>query len=117
MERCFAEINRQLESKGLILKKGTLLYASLVAAAHNPPAKSRGMGAAHPTEPGADWVNKARKSYFGTKLHVGGRRPAHDARPTETGQTIGPTRLPCPHLAKANPVPISQRNPEGRGLG
>jgi IS5 family transposase len=71
MERCFVEINRQLEARGLMLKKGTLMDASIVAAAHKPPARSRGMGKAHPKEPGADWVNKAGKSYFGYKLHVG----------------------------------------------
>jgi IS5 family transposase len=54
-----------------MLKKGTLLDASIVAAAHKPPPKQQGMGEAHPREPGADWVNKAGKSYFGYKLHVG----------------------------------------------
>ena len=71
IERCFAEINRQLDAKGLMLKKGTLMDASIVAAAHKPPARSQGPGAVHPREPGADWVNKAGKSYFGYKLHVG----------------------------------------------
>ena len=28
------------------------------------------MGAADPREPGADWTNKAGKSYFGYKMHV-----------------------------------------------
>src|SRR5512134_3170343 len=50
---CFAEVNRQLDVQGLILRKGTL------------------MGAAHPKEPGADWTNKNGKSFFGYKLHVG----------------------------------------------
>jgi transposase, IS5 family len=71
LERCFAEINRQLDAKGLMLKKGTLMDASIVAATHNPPKKAAGMGAAHPREPGADWTNKNGKSYFGYKLHVG----------------------------------------------
>lgn len=71
LERCFDEINRQLEAKGLMLKKGTLMDASLVAAAHNPPPRKAGMGSAHPREPGASWTNKNGKSYFGYKLHVG----------------------------------------------
>ena len=37
LEAAFAEIDPQLETKGLILKKGTLLYATLVAAKHAPP--------------------------------------------------------------------------------
>ena len=71
LERCFAEINRQLEAKGLMLKKGTLMDATIVAARHNPVKRELGEGANHPKEPGAGWINKAGKSYFGYKLHVG----------------------------------------------
>ena len=71
MEACLAEINRQLDAKGLMLKKGTLLDASIVAATHNPPRREAGMGSAHPKEPGADWTNKGGKSFFGYKMHVG----------------------------------------------
>jgi IS5 family transposase len=71
LEACFGEVNRQLEAKGLVLKKGTLMDASIIAAAHNPPPRQAGMGAAHPREPGADWTNKNGKSFFGYKLHVG----------------------------------------------
>jgi transposase, IS5 family len=68
---CFAVVNRQLEDKGLVLKKGTLLDASIVAAAHRPPSREAGMGAPNPREPGADWTNKNGKSFFGYKLHIG----------------------------------------------
>jgi IS5 family transposase len=71
LEGCLAEVNRQFEAQGLVLKKGTLMDASIVAATHNPPKKEAGMGAAHPREPGADWTNKNGKSFFGYKLHVG----------------------------------------------
>jgi IS5 family transposase len=71
LEPCLAEVNRQLDAKGLMLKKGTLMDATIVAATHNAPKKEAGMGAAHPREPGADWTNKNGKSYFGYKLHVG----------------------------------------------
>lgn len=71
LESCFAEVNRQLDAKGMILKKGTLMDASIVAATHNPPPREAGMGAAHPREPGADWTRKNGKSFFGYKLHVG----------------------------------------------
>jgi IS5 family transposase len=70
LEACFGEINRQLDAKGLMLRKGTLLDASIVTATHKPPARPKGMGAANPKEPGADWTNKAGKSYFGYKMHV-----------------------------------------------
>lgn len=71
LETCFAEVNRQLEARGLILKKGTLMDASIVAATHNAPRREAGPGAAHPREPGADWTTKNGKSFFGYKLHVG----------------------------------------------
>ena len=70
-EACFAEVNRQLDARGLMLKKGTLMDATIVAAAHRAPPRSAGMGAGHPREDGADWTNKNGKSYFGYKLHIG----------------------------------------------
>lgn len=71
LERCFSEVNRQLDGRGLMLKKGTLMDASIVTATHKPPRRQDGMGAAHPREPGADWTGKNGKSFFGYKLHVG----------------------------------------------
>ena len=71
LERCFADVTLQLEARGLMLKKGTLMDASIVAATHNPPAYEAGPGAPHPREPGADWTRKGGKSFFGYKLHIG----------------------------------------------
>lgn len=71
LDDCLAEVNRQLDARGLMLKQGTLIDASIVAATHNPPDKAAGPGAAHPREPGADWTNKDGRSFFGYKLHVG----------------------------------------------
>jgi len=71
LEACFAEINRQLEAKGLVLKKGTLMDATLVAATHNPPKIAAGPGATHPSEPGATWTKKNGRSHFGYKAHIG----------------------------------------------
>ena len=44
LEACFAEVNRQLEAQGLMLKKGTLLDATIVAATHNPPSPPARVG-------------------------------------------------------------------------
>jgi IS5 family transposase len=71
VEACFAEVVRQLDAKGVTLRKGTLMDATIVAAAHNPPPRAAGMGAAHPREEGADWTNKNGKSFFGYKAHIG----------------------------------------------
>lgn len=71
LQACFAEINRQLEVKGLILKKGTLMDATLVKATHNPPRIAAGPGAAHPREPAATWTKKNGRSHFGYKAPIG----------------------------------------------
>ena len=71
LEQCLAQINRQLDDKGLIVRKGTLVDATIVAAAHKAPGKAAGLGEPHPKEPGADWTKKNGKSHFGYKLHVG----------------------------------------------
>lgn len=71
LQRCFAEITRQLEARGLILKKGTLMDATIVAATHAPlPRKPDGKGQEHPKEPGAGWITKNGIATFGYKLHI-----------------------------------------------
>jgi IS5 family transposase len=73
IEQVFAEITRQLEAKGLILKQGTLIDASLLPARAAPPRKPKSGQA--PPKPAADadarWGRKGRKSVFGYKCHIG----------------------------------------------
>jgi IS5 family transposase len=68
----FAEVNRQLERRGLMVKRGTLIDASLVAASVKPPrdaASTPGQGSA--LDPDADWTyRKGGGSHFGYKAHV-----------------------------------------------
>jgi transposase, IS5 family len=86
LEGAFAEVNRQLEAKGLMVKKGTLMDATIIAAAsarpprerQNPAAPEAGTAApaeasAPPVagEPGASFTRKGGKSYFGYRLHIG----------------------------------------------
>src|SRR5215207_2788876 len=75
MERVFAEIVRQLDARGLIVKRGTLIDASLVAAAARPPRKvmdEPGAGSGTPSRDGdARWGRKGHKSVFGYKIHIG----------------------------------------------
>jgi IS5 family transposase len=74
-DRVFAEITRQIEAKNLILKRGTLVDASLTAARANPPRKQRGAAADAAAKPSADpdarWGRKGKKSVFGYKMHIG----------------------------------------------
>ncbi len=71
LRACFEEITRQLEQRGLMVKKGSLLDATLVASALRPPPASAGLGACNAAEPGASWTRKAGRSVFGYKVHVG----------------------------------------------
>jgi len=69
LEKLFAELDRQLEAAGLVLKSGTLLDATLIeTAAARPPAKG---GPA--VDPDAAFAKRSGKPGFtyGYKAHVG----------------------------------------------
>ena len=68
---CFAEVNAQLDRKGLILRKGTLVDASLIGSASRKPDIEKGAGARLAREPGARWTRKNGRSHFGYRVHVG----------------------------------------------
>lgn len=68
LERLFAELDRQLEQAGLVLKRGTMLDATLIAAVSTPPRGGRAT-----TDPEAGFAKRQGKagSLFGYKAHVG----------------------------------------------
>jgi IS5 family transposase len=66
----FAEVARQFEAQGLILKQGTLMDATVVAAQARRPSLDRGAGAKSPVDADAAWTKKGGTSYFGYKAHV-----------------------------------------------
>lgn len=71
-EALFAEVNRQLEAKGFILKRGTMLDATIVPAqARRPNVEDAGKGGGSPVDRDADWTRKGGRSYFGYRAHVG----------------------------------------------
>ena len=65
----FAEIERQLQARGLIVKTGTLMDATLVEAAVRRPGSPAGSGSQRDGD--AAWTRKGGKSLFGYKAHVG----------------------------------------------
>jgi len=77
-ESLFAALNRQLEQRGLLLKRGTLLDATVVAAAVKPPVGPKGVvtpGQGAAQDPDAQWSTQqdaqgARRYRFGYKAHV-----------------------------------------------
>ena len=71
LEAAFAEVNRQLEGRDLFVRKGTMLDATLVAAASRRPPLAAGSKPSLPSEPGATFTRKGGKSYFGYRVHIG----------------------------------------------
>lgn len=65
----FEEVERQLQARALILKRGTLMDATVVSAAVKKPPSPAGRGS--DSDPDADWTRKGGKSWFGYKAHVG----------------------------------------------
>lgn len=67
----FEEINRQLEVRGLVLKQGTLLDATLVQAQARPPkGGGPGRGFRSEVDADADWTRRGRHYFFGYKAHL-----------------------------------------------
>jgi len=81
--RIFLEIGRQIEASGFVVKKGTLIDASLVPAAVNAPKPPEGPLPPDPSgrpgsklvrsalDPDAAWTKKEGKYHFGYKIHAG----------------------------------------------
>ena len=67
-EALFQEINRQLDARGLIVRQGTLIDATIVKAAVKPPAGDD--GTVSERDPQAGWTKKNDTSYFGYKAHM-----------------------------------------------
>lgn len=69
-DRLLAELNRQLDQHGLLLRQGTMVDATLVAAQAAPPSMAQGAGTRSEVDPDADWTRKGGRSHFGYKAHV-----------------------------------------------
>src|SRR5215218_11369870 len=67
-EKLLAEVNRQLDARGLILRRGTLIDATILEAAVRPPAGDA--GEVSERDPQAGWTRKNGRSRFGYKAHA-----------------------------------------------
>ena len=70
LKRLFAELDRQLEGAGLVLKQGTMLDATLIQAATNRPARGKEDQA---KDKDAAFLKRQGKpgTFYGYKAHVG----------------------------------------------
>ena len=69
--RLFKELARQLDQRGLFVKQGTLLDATIVEAQAHRPSSSGQRGTRSAVDPDATWTQKGGQSYFGYKAHIG----------------------------------------------
>lgn len=70
IEKLFAEFDRQLSGAGFILKRGTMLDATLIEAATSRPKGALGdQRSAH--DPDAAFAKKGGETTYGYKAHVG----------------------------------------------
>ena len=65
----FAEVNRQLDAQGMMVKRGTLIDATIIEAQARRPQSAA--GARSGTDPDAAWTKKGKKVHFGYKMHIG----------------------------------------------
>lgn len=83
-ERAFKEVNRQIDAHKLVLRRGTLIDASLIDAAVKRPKPPQDAATAAPEQgrppsklirsaldPDAAWTKKGGQRHFGYKVHVG----------------------------------------------
>jgi transposase, IS5 family len=68
LEKLFAELDHQLEKAGVVLKRGTMLDATLIEAVSAPPTEKRDSN-----DPDARFTRRQGKSgsVFGYKAHMG----------------------------------------------
>jgi IS5 family transposase len=64
-ERLFALLEDQLQAQGLIVRRGSLIDATLVKAQPHPPRR----GEPSP-DPDADWTRRGKDGHFGYKVHL-----------------------------------------------
>lgn len=71
-ENLFNELSRQLDEQGLIMKKGTLIDATVLNASSKKPNQNKdGSAGKSPKEPEAGWTKKGGQYLFGYKGHIG----------------------------------------------
>ena len=68
--RLFAALNRQLEARALVVKRGALLDATLVEAQVRRPGRGTRAGSRSERDPDASWTRKGGRAHFGYQAHL-----------------------------------------------
>jgi IS5 family transposase len=98
-EKLFAEFERQLDQRGLILKRGTMIDASLVETPFRPGSPD---GAREPVDPDAALTARKgrRGTHYGYKVHIGADQGSRLIRrlaltPANVNDTVPADALVC----------------------
>lgn len=135
-EPLFAEINRQLETKGILIKEsnGAILDAAIIESSRRPrkvievipedrkeEETSNLPVIAYSDDPDATWIKKGKKAYYGYKAHIsvdaqegfilGGHiTPANVADTTECEELVAESHLPAGSFVLADKGYASEKN-------
>lgn len=69
-EWIFGELNRQLSQQGVLIKRGSLIDATMVEASVNAPTRKEREAGGEPTDPDATWATKGKTTIYGYKAHA-----------------------------------------------
>jgi len=111
-QRAFELITAQIEKSGFVLKRGTLIDASLIRSSVNPPeppevqpppdadGKPGSKLVRSPLDPDAAWTRKEDKYFFGYKAHVAMDQGSRIVRraiftPANVNETVPADELIC----------------------
>jgi len=131
--KLFEEITRQLESNGLLIRKGAIVDATIIESSRRPrkvieimpedrkEEKTEGVPITYSDDPDATWIKKGKKPYYGYKGHLsvdskegyilGGHvTPANTADTTEFKKLVNESRLPEGSIILADKGYASEKN-------
>jgi len=131
--KLFEEITRQLESNGLLIRKGAIVDATIIESSRKPrkvieimpedrkEEKTEGVPITYSDDPDATWIKKGKKPYYGHKGHLsvdskegyilGGHvTPANTADTTEFKKLVNESRLPEGSIILADKGYASEKN-------
>lgn len=95
-KRFFAAVNELLESKGLLMREGTIVDATIIAAPSSTKNKEQRR------DPEMSQTKKGNQWYFGMKAHIGSDATSGIVHHLETTAAKTNDRVPFPQLLNGN---------------